>query len=136
MKLLIKLNYVKLQNSLWWIWEAAVWFTVCFDENFFFWNFVVSFILVDYFIWSSALLCCFELLIDWWRNRWIELYWYKIFFCGNEVFGCFEELFFAVVFFFFFFQCFSFLSLAPSRKFVSLLKFESWFLMFLHIIIG
>ncbi len=62
------------------------------------WNFeflMYLLILIGYFIWSSALLCCFELLIDWWRNRWVESYWYKIFLCGIEVFECFEELFFA-----------------------------------------
>ena len=48
-------------------------------------------------IFSIALL--FELLMYWWRNRWVESYWYKIFLCGNDVFGCFEKLLFAEYFF-------------------------------------
>ncbi len=79
----------------------------------FWWNFEILMyllILIGYFIWSSALLCCFELLIDWWRNQWVESYWYKIFLCGIEVFECFEEYFFAESFIWCF-QC-----LASSRK--------------------
>ncbi len=65
-----------------------------FDFCVIWWNFeifIYLLILIEYFNWSSALLCCFKLLIDWWRNRWVELFWYKIFLCGNEVFGCFED---------------------------------------------
>ena len=73
-------------------WEAAVWFSVWFVEIL---NFLMCLlILISYFIWFSALLCYFELLDEWWRNRWVDLYWYEIFLCGFEVFECFEELFF------------------------------------------
>ncbi len=79
------------------------------------WNFeflMYLLILISYFIWLAALLCCFELLVCWWRNRWVELYWYKFFLCGIEVFNCFEVLFFAEAFIW----CFFFFNLASSRR--------------------
>ncbi len=127
---------LKLQNLLM-IWEAAVWICViC-------WNFeflMYLLILIGYFICFLALLCCFELLMYWWRNWWVESYWYKIFLCGIEVFECFEELFFAESFVWWF-QC-----LASSRKvfysicwcfpmFCVLLNFESWFTDIIHILL-
>jgi hypothetical protein len=92
----IILAHLKLQNLLMRVWEAAVWI-LC--DCLKFWILMCLLILIGYFIWSSALLCCFELLMYWWRNRWVESYWYKIFLYGNDVFGCFEELFFAEVLF-------------------------------------
>ena len=100
-KVALRVESVKVEDLLMRIWEAAVWFLRDLLKN---WVFDVSFILIGSFIWSSALLCCFELLIDWWRNRWIELYWDRIFLSVIEVFDCIEELFFAV----FFIQCFNF----------------------------
>jgi len=70
----------------WWIWEAAVGFV----EKL---SFDVSSYINWLFIWFSSLLCCFEFLMYWWRNRWVESYWYKIFLCLNDVCGCFENCF-------------------------------------------
>ncbi len=67
-------------------------------------------ILLSYFTWLAALLCCFELLVDWWRNQLIEFCWSKIFLCGIEVFDCFEELFLLKLFKWYFWF------LASSRK--------------------
>ncbi len=77
------------------------------------WNFeflTFFLILIGYFIWFSALLCCFELLMYWWRIDDLNRVDIKLFLCGIEVFECFEELFFAESFIWWF-QC-----LASSRK--------------------
>ena len=86
-----------------------------------FWNWVLTFllILIGYFIWSSALLCCFEVVMYWWRNWWVELCWYKMFLCGFEVFECFEELFFVDA-------LFDVLMLTPAWKSVNLLMFSDF----------
>ena len=90
MKLLIELNYVKLQNLFMMNLRSGrlIFFVI-------WWNFenwcVSSYInWLFHLILSIALL--FELLMYWWRNQLVELDWYKIFLCGFEVFECFEEL--------------------------------------------
>ncbi len=89
----ITLAHSKLLNLLWMInWEAAVWFSLWCDEILKIDVYLL--ILIGYFIWFSLLLCCFELLMYWWRNQLVELDWYKIFLCGFEVFECFEESFY------------------------------------------
>jgi hypothetical protein len=88
---LLGLIQLKLQNLLMRIWEAAVWIYVWFVAilNFFFFFFLMYLlILISYFIGLAASLCCFESLVCYWRNWWVELYWYKIFLCGIEVFDC------------------------------------------------
>ena len=74
----ITLAHLKLLNLLWMInWEAAVWFYLWSDEIFENWC-VSSYInWLFHLILSIALL--FELLMYWWRNRWVESYWYKLF---------------------------------------------------------
>ncbi len=138
-KVALRVDSVKVAKILMRIWEAAVW---CWCDE------ILKIVVSSYINWlfhlilSIALL--FELLMYWWRNRWVALYWYNIFFCGNEIFeflkNCFSlKLLFNVLIFF---------MLAPSRKFLNLLmfsdvrcfcdllNFESWFLMYLHIING
>ncbi len=90
-KVALRIDSVKVAKLLMRIWEAAVWFFCVFIKILNFLMYLL--ILISYFIWLAALLCCFELLIDWWRNRWVELFRYKIFLCGNEVFWCFENCF-------------------------------------------
>jgi hypothetical protein len=108
-----------------------------------FWIFLMYLlILIGYFIWFSALLCCFELLMHWWRIDELNRVDIKFILCGIDVFECFEELFFAEsfiwwfqclassrkVFFFFFFDVFW------CRCFSFLLNFESWFSGIIHIL--
>ena len=114
LKLLIGLYQLKLQNY-WWGFEKRPFDFVWFCWKIEFWR-IFLYLLVIHLIFSIALL--FELLMYWWRNRWVELYWYKLFMCGNAVFGCFEKLLFAE------FVLFNVLTVSALSKIC--LKVEFW----------